>query len=101
MGRFVSLVLVLSLAAAAPAAPQSPSSTHTYYVAADEITWDYAPTGMDQIRGIPMDSARPELRQPGRFRTAVKKAVYREYTDASFRTLKLRPLENALTLPEP
>ncbi len=96
MHRSVPLALVLCLAGVLPAGAQNainPPRTRTYYVAADEITWDYAPTGMDQIRGIPIDSARPGLRAPGRFRTAVKKAVYREYTDSSFRTLKPRPPE--------
>ncbi len=93
MHRRVLLTIMLVLVGATGSIAQAPSRTHTYYVAADEVTWDYAPTGMDQIRGIPMDSARPGLRLPGRFRTAVKKAVYREYTDASFKTLKPRPAE--------
>ncbi len=95
MHRSVGLTLALCLAGVLPAGAQSaaPPRTRTYYIAADEIQWDYAPTGMDQIRGIPMDSAREGLRLPGRFRTAVKKAVYREYTDSSFRTLKSRPAE--------
>ncbi|GMQ81055.1 MAG: hypothetical protein BMS9Abin05_0485 [Rhodothermia bacterium] len=29
----------------------SPSVTHTYYIAADEVVWDYAPSNMNQITG--------------------------------------------------
>lgn len=76
-----------------PAASQDAPRVRTYYVAADEVLWNYAPSGMDQTRGIPIDSARPRLRRPGSLGTTFKKAVYREYTDASFSTLKPRPPE--------
>ena len=29
----------------------SAAQTHTYYVAADEVDWDYAPSGVDQMMG--------------------------------------------------
>ena len=90
-----SAVLVVPQLAGAqqPQGPPPRPQTRTYFVAADEIDWDFAPTGMDQIRGITIDSARPALRRAGRFGTTVRKAAYREYTDASFRTLKPRTAE--------
>ena len=36
------------------ASPQiSPGRTHTYYIAADDVTWDYVPGGVDVITGQP------------------------------------------------
>ena len=30
--------------------------TRTYYVAADEVQWDYAPSGRDEAMGMPFDA---------------------------------------------
>ena len=86
------LSVALVLVCPAPAWAQS-GQTRTYFIAADEVMWDYAPSGMDQIRGIPIDSAKMSLRRPGSLGRVYKKAIYREYTDASFTTLKSRPAE--------
>ena len=32
--------------------------TRTYYVAADEVNWDYAPSGRDEAMGMPFDDIR-------------------------------------------
>jgi len=38
------------------AAPAEPAGkTRTYYVAADEVNWDYAPSGRDEAMGHPFD----------------------------------------------
>jgi FtsP/CotA-like multicopper oxidase with cupredoxin domain len=69
--------------------------THTYYVAADEIMWDYAPSDTNRISGdawSPLDNEFVQPR-PNRVGHVYKKAVYREYTDSSFSTLKPRPPE--------
>src|SRR5262245_29270594 len=70
----------------------------TYYIAADEITWDYVPGGIDGISGEPFTSigffrkgtkpGAPPMARP--VPTSYVKALYREYTDASFSTLKPR-----------
>lgn len=90
-------LLLLSTAAVLALSPRTAaaqaSRTRVYYIAADEVMWDYAPTGMDQITGIPIDSARPGLKRPGRLGRVFRKAVYREYTDSTFRTLRPRPPE--------
>jgi hephaestin len=93
------MLLTLLLVAAAhlsepqPLATQPAQQTRVYYIAADEIMWDFAPSGMDEIRGIPIDSAKASLQRPGSLGRVYKKAVYREYTDASFSELKPRPPE--------
>jgi manganese oxidase len=52
-----------------------------YYIAAEDITWDYAPSGRDLIHGgiIPY---------PWTLQTRWAKTRYIEYTDATFTTLK-------------
>src|SRR5438132_10219235 len=49
-----SIVATLLLVGGYAARRGSPASrTHTYYIAADEVTWDYAPTGRDQVKDQP------------------------------------------------
>ncbi len=66
--------------------------TRTYYVAADEVQWDYAPSGRDEAMGMEFDAIGKAFTQSGphRIGRVYKKAVYREYTDATFSTLKQR-----------
>jgi FtsP/CotA-like multicopper oxidase with cupredoxin domain len=67
--------------------------TRTYYLAADEIDWDYAPSGMNQINSekyhFQDDPASKGMLNPNA--TVYRKVVFREYTDPSFHTLKTRP----------
>ena len=69
--------------------------TRTYYVAAEEVTWDYAPTGMDRIRGGPAEGVGQLILTSGedRIGRVYRKAVYREYTDSTFTTRKERSPE--------
>jgi hephaestin len=69
--------------------------TRTYYVAADEVNWDYAPSGRDEAMGHPFDEIAKGYTEPGphRIGRVYKKAIYREYTDDSFSTLKVRAPE--------
>lgn len=64
--------------------------TRTYYIAADEVLWDYAPSGINQITGEPFGPVENTFVAPGRDRIGSKywKVLYREYTDGSFSTLK-------------
>jgi len=62
-------------------------TTHTYYIAADEVMWNYAPLGQN-LTGTP----GPELENGPKSNT-LRKAIYREYTDATFTTLKPRTPE--------
>ena len=85
MASVVTLIVALALAAGPAGAV-----TVTYYIAADEIPWDYAPSGMNQITGRPFDEAANVFVQSGKKRIGKTylKALYREYTDASFTALK-------------
>lgn len=67
-------------------------AVRTYYIAADEVTWDYAPTGIDQITGKPfgMMESPYVVTSAHRIGRHYRKAIYREYTDTSFSTLKQR-----------
>ena len=77
-------VMVTALSSPADAA------TRTYYIAADEVVWNYAPTGKDVISGKPL----PPL-APLQLGWSYHKAVYHEYTDATFKHIKPRPADEA------
>jgi manganese oxidase len=64
--------------------------TRTYYVAADEVNWDYAPQGKNMITGQPFTDDENVFVQngPDRIGSTYRKALYREYTDATFTKLK-------------
>ena len=82
-----SLIFALLMAsAAAPAA----ATVRTHYIAADEVVWNYAPSGRDLITGSPL----PPL-QPKQFGWSYRKAIYREYTDGTFSHLMARPPSEA------
>jgi FtsP/CotA-like multicopper oxidase with cupredoxin domain len=69
--------------------------TRTYYVAADEVVWDYAPTGTNLSEGRPFNDIERPWMEPGPHVTGrkAKKALYREYTDDTFSTLAPRASE--------
>jgi hephaestin len=77
----------VNAAAAVPA-----GKTRTYYVAADEVQWDYAPSGHDEAMGMEFDEIGKAFTESGphRIGKVYKKAVYHEYTDATFATQKER-----------
>lgn len=64
--------------------------TRTYYIAADEVDWDYAPDGRNRITGQPFDDAANVFVEngPDRIGKVYHKSIYREYTDQSFATRK-------------
>jgi FtsP/CotA-like multicopper oxidase with cupredoxin domain len=70
------------------ASQQAIAQTHTYYIAADEVTWNYAPSGMNKITGERLPTLPPTF-----IGYTYKKAIYREYSDATFTRLKPRPPE--------
>lgn len=116
----VGFFFILPLAAADDLAAQEAdddTETHVYYVAAERVTWDYAPSERDQVNGARFDTTAPQL--PGkptddlhRYANAVKdnyapgeaeglegighvyeKVLYREYTDSTFSERVERPPE--------
>jgi FtsP/CotA-like multicopper oxidase with cupredoxin domain len=72
--------------------PGATGTTRTYYIAADEMDWNYAPAEMDHMTGKPYDErARLFVENgPQRIGRTYRKVVYREYTDASFTTTRPR-----------
>jgi len=96
--RFCFLALCISTLACAAQQSQSAASagkTRVYYIAADEVEWDYAPHNMDHMTGKPFDKSTVIWVEQGKDRIGkvYRKAIYREYTDATFQTLKPRPAE--------
>jgi len=88
------LLCCLGLAALAGCGP-NPGVTRTYYVAADEVDWDYLPTGLNLLTDEPIDGEFYRVRgmKDTVIATVLTKAVYREYSDSTFSTLQVRPAE--------
>jgi hephaestin len=98
----ILFVVVIGIATACSAAGVSPpdqtgsdSNVRSYYVAADEVDWDYAPGGVDKMMGMKFDGYSKVFieRGPHRIGSVYRKAIYREYTDETFSQLKPRPAE--------
>jgi FtsP/CotA-like multicopper oxidase with cupredoxin domain len=79
--------------AARPALPSGKVRTH--FIAAEEVDWDYAPAGRDEMMGHEfMEEARIFVdRKDGRIGRVHRKAIYVEYTGSDFTTRKARPAE--------
>lgn len=93
-GRIAAWAMLLSTAGIAPGAePPEPltGETRSYYLAADEVDWNYAPAGnvLADLECCGDDS--PWLKRGKDERAPIfKKAVFREYTDDTFTQLKPR-----------
>ena len=76
-----------------PSVPEP--KVRTYYIAADEVDWDYAPGGVNKMMGMKFDGYSKVFveRGPHRIGSIYRKALYREYTDETFTRLKPRPAE--------
>jgi FtsP/CotA-like multicopper oxidase with cupredoxin domain len=73
--------------------------TRTYYIAANEVEWNYAPSGKNQITGKSFDEDASVFTKqgPDRIGSTYIKSLYQAYTDATFKTLKKRtPAEEHL-----
>jgi FtsP/CotA-like multicopper oxidase with cupredoxin domain len=78
-----------------PSGTEPGSRVRTYYVAADEVEWDYAPGGVNKMMGMKFEGYSKVFveRDPHRIGSMYRKALYREYTDETFAHLKPRPAE--------
>ena len=96
-----AVVAVLSTLSWGGTPTQKPTQTsgkvRTYYIAADEVEWDYAPMNTDIMTGKAFDGYSKMFVEQGAHRIGQKyrKAVFHEYTDDTFQTLKPRPAELA------
>ena len=93
-------ILVVALVLLAAACTSSDIATHapaangdqlngprrTYFIAADEVVWNYAPSGSNQLTGAPFDDTANTFvaRGPGRIGSSYTKCLYRGYTDPGF-----------------
>jgi len=98
--RTVALTAVLALAAAAVVVAvtrpsktsASAGQTRTYYIAADPVDWDYAPSGKNLL-GAHFEGDAGTFLDHGddRIGHVDRKSVYRAYTDDHVKTLAPRP----------
>ena len=87
LGLLLSFYLPASGRVSDPQKRKTPSAeprVRLYYIAADEVMWDYTPRGRN-LTGTP-GAEQEGIQKPNIFR----KAAYHEYTDASFSLLKPR-----------
>ncbi len=66
--------------------------TRPYYIAADPVEWDYAPSGRNLL-GARFDATAGTYLDHGdeRIGHVNRKSIYRQYTDGTFKTLAPRP----------
>ena len=71
----------------------SPAHVRTYYVAAEDVDWDYAPQGRDMMMKANFSGYSKAFTEHSatRIGTKYRKAVFHEYTDGTFSTQKPRP----------
>ncbi len=72
--RILARIAALFLLCCVPAY----AAQRTYYIAADEVLWNYAPTGTNVLTGAAL---KPDKEQLG---FSYRKIVYHGYTDSSF-----------------
>jgi FtsP/CotA-like multicopper oxidase with cupredoxin domain len=89
--RVTAMLILLSTVALA----ETPGKIRTYYIAADEVDWDYAPGGVNKMMGMKFDGYSKVFveKGPHRIGTVYRKAIYREYADDTFSHLKPRAPE--------
>jgi manganese oxidase len=60
--------------------------TRTYYIAAEEVAWNYTPSRLNMITGQPFDATANKYVQsgPDRIGSTYTKCLYHGYTDATF-----------------
>ena len=99
--RFGTVVVAMGLVAAGcsggghhDAAPSRAVTTvasagkeRDYFIAADQIRWNYAPMGVNEITGKPFDAVADTYVKagPDRIGSTYTKCLYRGYTDATFK----------------
>src|SRR5580704_18378359 len=76
--------IVAALLLALASAPASDAATRHYYIAAEDVVWDYAPSAQDLLHGQPIPL-------PWSAQLRWKKTRYIEYTDATFSERKPQP----------
>ena len=90
MSKFITCLITILLSSISV---QLMAVERLYYVAADEIEWDYAPKHHNLMMNMPLtpDQQLFVKTTSNTIGSKYKKVIYREYTDASFSQLKPRP----------
>lgn len=95
----ISVAAAVAKAGWAKARQSDPAGgkVRNYYVAADEVDWDYAPSGINQYTGKPFEGYAKTFveKGPHRIGKVYRKVAYQEYTDDTFKQLKTRPADDA------
>jgi hypothetical protein len=92
----MSIMTFAGVAHARAIAPTLPGGKiRTYYIAAVETEWNYAPAGIDHMTGKPFEGETRIWTELGKDRigNTYRKAIYREYTDDTISTEKNRAKE--------
>lgn len=89
-----SLSLLLAAACARPSPDVPAPTTRNYYVAAEEVEWEYVPGGENALTGEPHEQLA-YFQKAGAVRvpTSYKKALFFGYADETFEERLSRPLE--------
>ena len=89
IGLLAPMALALFLAAGSAARTADAGTTRVYYIAAEEIEWDYAPEGKDLMMAMDMDFTDDQkvFVEPGpsRIGSIYRKAMYIGYLDADYK----------------
>ncbi|MGQ0797947.1 MAG: multicopper oxidase domain-containing protein [Methanobacteriota archaeon] len=93
IGVAVALVALVGPTAWGLVRSGPPGILRAYYIAADEVEWNYAPLGYNAISGEAFGDMENVFVENGPYRvgSTYLKALYREYTDATFTTRKSAP----------
>ncbi len=86
---FCALIVVIAACGVAAA------TVRTYYIAADEVNWNYMPGGGDRVGMAEAYARFFATRGPHLIGPIYRKAIYRQYTDATFKHLKPRRPQDA------
>ena len=91
----LALTVLLAFFSGFAQAESEAPRVRTYYIAADEVEWDYAPGGVNKMMGMKFEGYSKVFteRGPHRIGTVYRKARYREYTDQTFTQIKPRPTQ--------
>ena len=95
-GRILRALAVVGLVLAATScSSQAGQQTRDYYIAADEVAWNYAPAGTNVFTGAPFDDESNKFVQdgPNRLGSTYTKCLYHGYTDATFAQQIPRPAD--------
>lgn len=87
-----AVLLAAACTGSAADTEQSEGQVRTYYIAAEEVDWNYAPSGKDQVTGEKFSEDAEVFVKAGKDRIGAKyrKCLYRGYTDETFKTAQKR-----------